>query len=222
MTMTTKIARLVPLSGIAFVLTMIGIIALEGDEVPDGATPEEVLAHWADLTDTRLVLTTLAAFAALFLIVFAASLRSTLRGREHAEASASAVAFGGGVIAAGAILLSGLVYLSAARAGGAGATQAVVTLDHLAQSTWVPLTGGLAVMLVAAGVGSIYSGALPKAVSWPAVLLGLLLLTPGGLIGFLLSPLWIVAVSVLMYRRSTRPESPSDRDAAFAAERAAR
>jgi hypothetical protein len=216
--MTTKIARLVPLSGVAFVLTMIGIVALEGDEVPDGATAQEVLAHWADRSDTRLVLTTLAAFAALFLVVFAASLRSTLRSREHAEASASAVAFGGGVIAAAAILISGLVSLSAARAAGDGAIDAVVTLDHLAQSTWLPVTGGLGVMMLASGVGGIHSGALPKLVSWPGVVLGLLLLTPGGLVGFLLSPLWIIAVSVIAYRRTSRFVARTERDTVLTAD----
>lgn len=220
--MTTKIARLAPLSGIAFVLTMIGIVALEGDELPAGATAQEVLAHWADRSDTRLLLTTLAAFAALFLVVFAASLRSVLRAREHAEASASAVAFGGGVLAAGAILTAGLINLSAARAGDDGAVDAVVALDHLAQSTWLPLTGGVGVMMLASGLGGIYSGALPKAVSWPAVLLGVLLLTPGGLVGFLLSPLWIIAVSVIAYRRTSRFVAATERDTVLAAEEADR
>lgn len=175
--MTTKIARLAPLSGIAFVLTMIGIVALEGDELPARATAQEVLAHWADRSDTRLLLTTLAAFAALFLVVFAASLRGMLRAREHAEASASAVAFGGGVLAAGAILTAGLINLSAARAGDDGAVDAVVALDHL---------------------------------------------TPGGLVGFLLSPLWIIAVSVIAYRRTSRFVAATERDTVLAAEEADR
>jgi hypothetical protein len=202
--MTTKLVRLVPLSGIAFVLTMIAIVALEGDEVPEGASSSAILAHWADRSDTRLLMTTLAAFAALFLVTFAGSLRSALRAREHAEASASAVVFGGGVLAAGAVLVSGFVELSASRAGGEGDADAVVALDHLAQSTWVPLTAGLGVMLLAAGVGSALSGALPKALAWTAVPLGLLLFTPGGLVGFLVSPVWIAVASVVGYRRSAR------------------
>lgn len=202
--MTTTIARLVPLSGIAFVLTMVGVIAMEGDELSEGATSQEVLAYWADRSDSRLILTTLAAFAATFLIVFTASLRGALRSREHAEASASAVAFGGGVVAACGLVISAMVSLSAARAGSDGSAEAVVPLDHLAQSTWVPVTAGLAVMMLAAGLGAIRSGALPKVVAWTAILLGLLLLTPAGLLGFLLSPLWIIAVSIILFRRSSR------------------
>ena len=206
--MTTTIARLVPLSGIAFVLAMVGVIAMEGDELPDGATSQQVLAHWADRSDSRLILTTLAALAVTFFIVFTASLRGALRSREPAEASASAVAFGGGVVAACGLAVSAMVSLSAARAGGDGTAEAVVPLDHLAQSTWVPVTAGLAVLMLAAGVGGIYSGALPKAVAWAAIILGLLLLTPAGVIGFMLSPLWIIAVSVILFRRSS-PATPS-------------
>jgi hypothetical protein len=202
--MNARIARLLPLSGIAFVLTMIAIVAMEGEELPDSASPQEVLAHWADRSDGRLVTTTLSAFAALFLVAFSSVLRGTLRSREHAEASASAITFGGGVIASGAIVVSGMVSLSAARAGGDGDAAVVVPLDHLMQSTWVPLTAGLGVMLFAAGVGALYSGALHQVVAWPAVVIGLCLLTPAGLIGFLLSPLWITAVSVIIYRRASR------------------
>jgi hypothetical protein len=211
--MSSKIARLAPLSGIAFVLTMVGIVAMEGEELSDTASPEEILSYWADRSDGRLILTTLAAFAALFLVVFASVLRSTLRSHEHAEASASAVAYGGGVLAAGAIVLSGMVALSAARAGGEGDAASVVPLDHLTQSTWVPLTAGIGVMLLAAGVGALYSGAFHKAVAWPAVLLGLSLLTPAGLAGFLLSPLWIIAVSVITYRRASQPTARVERSA---------
>ena len=34
--MTTRIARLAPLSGIAFVAAMVGVIGIEGEEVPVG------------------------------------------------------------------------------------------------------------------------------------------------------------------------------------------
>jgi hypothetical protein len=214
--MNTKIARLAPLSGIAFVLTMVGIIAMEGEELSESASPQEVLSYWADRSDGRLVLTTFAAFAALFLVVFASVLRSTLRSREHAEASASAVAFGGGVLAAGAILVAAMVNLSAARAGGEGDAVSVVPLDHVVQSTWVPLTAGLGIMMLAVGIGSLYSGALPKLVAWPAILLGLALLTPGGLPAFMLSPLWIIAVSVLTYRRLSHSAAPVERDTVLA------
>ena len=118
--MTTRITRLAPLSGIAFVAAMVGVIGWRETRSRSGATPQEVLAHWADRSDGRLVLTTLAAVAMTFLVLFTATLRGALRSREPAEASASAVVFGGGVIAAAGLALSAMVSLAAARAGGEG------------------------------------------------------------------------------------------------------
>jgi hypothetical protein len=218
--MINKLARLGPLSGIAFVAAMVGVISLEGEELPDSASPEQVLASWADRSDTRLLATTLAAIAVLFLVLFAASLRGVLRSREHGEASASAVAFGGGVVAAAGLAISAMVTLAAARAGGDGAVEAVVPLDHLAQSTWVPVTAGLAVMMLAAGVGGLLSGALPKIVGWTGLVLGVAQLTPGGIVAFMLTPLWIIAVSVIAYRRATHTaSSPAPRGSETAATR---
>ena len=68
-------------------------------------------------------------------------------------------------------------------------------------------------MMLAAGVGGIHSGALPRSAAWPALVLGLLLLTPAGVIGFLLSPLWIIAVSILLYRRAARVRAEPRKDA---------
>lgn len=116
------------------------------------------------------------------------------------------------MLAAAGIVVSGMVSLSAARAGGMGDADAVVPLDHLMQSTWVPLTAGIGVMLLATGIGALYSGALHKVVAWPAVVLGLSLLTPVGLVGFMLSPLWIVAVSVITYRRTSQTSGQLERD----------
>ena len=47
-------------------------------------------------------------------------------------------------------------------------------------------------------------------------MLGVLLLTPGGLIGFLLAPLWIIAVSVIAYRRTSRFVASTERDTVLA------
>lgn len=199
--MAARIERLVPLSGIAFVATMLGVVSIEGEETPEGAGADEVLAHWADQSDTRLVMTTLAALAIVFLVTFTASLRGALRSREHAEASASAVAFGGGLLTAAGIGFSAMVSLSAARAGDEGEASVVVPLDHLAQSNWVLVTAGMAVLMLASGSGALMTGALPRILAWSALVLGLALVTPAGFFGFMLSPLWIIAVSIVLYRR---------------------
>lgn len=210
MTTSSRIARLTPLSGIAFVALMVGVISFEGEELDSSAPPADVLAHWSDRADTRLLVASLSAAALLFLLVFAASLRGALRSREPAEASASVVSFAGAVVAAGGLGLSACLTLAASRAGDAGSADAVVPLDHLVQSAWLPITAGLAVMLLAAGIGGLRSGALPKVLCWAAMILGIAFLTPAGIVAFLLSPLWLLTVSVVLYRTQSRQRVPSD------------
>jgi len=206
--LTTKgnrLARLTPLSGILFVAFMVAVISFEGEELSDTASAATVLDYWADRADTRLLVASLSAAALLFLVVFAACLRGVLRGHESTEASASAVAFGGGVVAASGLSLSATLTLAASRAGDAGSAESAVTLNHLVQAAWLPITAGFAVMLLATGVGALRSGALPAVVSWIAVVLGVAFLTPAGIFAFMITPVWIIAVSVIAYRR----QSPS-------------
>jgi hypothetical protein len=208
MTTSSRLARLTPLSGIAFVVLMISVISFEGDELSSSASPTEVLAHWSDRADSRLLVASLSAAALLFLLIFAASLRGALRAREPAEASASVVSFAGAVVAASGLALSACVTLAASRAGDAGSADAVVPLDHLVQSAWLPITAGFAVMTLAAGIGGARTGTLPKVLCWLAVILGIAFLTPAGIVAFLLTPVWIIAVSVVLVRAQSRQRVP--------------
>jgi hypothetical protein len=205
---TSRFIRLTPLSGIAFVALMVAVISFEGEELDSNAAPADVLAYWSDRADTRLLVASLSAAALLFLLVFAASLRGALRSREPAEASASVVSFAGAVVAASGLALSACLTLAASRAGDAEAGDAVVTLDHLVQSAWLPITAGFAVMLLAAGIGGLRSGTLPKVACWTAMVLGVAFLTPAGMVAFLLTPLWILAVSVVLFRAQSRQRVP--------------
>lgn len=209
MTTTNRTARLAPLSGIAFVALMISVISFEGEEMDADAAPAAVLTHWADRADLRLLVASLSAAALLFLLVFAASLRSALRSREPAEASASVVSFAGAVVAAGGLSASAWATLAASRAADAGSADAVAPLDHLVQSAWLPITAGFAVMLIAAGIGGIRTGTLPRPLGWTALILGIAFLTPAGIAAFLLTPLWILAVSVLLFRAQSRQRVPA-------------
>ena len=208
MTTSSRFIRLTPLAGIAFVALMVGVVSFEGEELDSSAAPAEVLAYWSDRADTRLLVASLSAAALLFLLVFAASLRGALRSREPAEASASVVSFAGAVVAASGLALSACLTLAASRAGDAEAGEAVVTLDHLVQSSWLPITAGFAVMLLAAGIGGLRSATLPKVACWTAMILGVAFLTPAGIAAFLLTPLWILAVSIVLFRAQSRQRVP--------------
>ena len=63
-------------------------------------------------------------------------------------------------------------------------------------------------MLLAAGIGGLQSGTLPRVLGWAAVNLGIAFLTPAGIVAFLLTPLWIMAVSVVLYRSQAGQRVP--------------
>jgi hypothetical protein len=214
--MSNQIARLAPLSGIVFVAVMIGVISFEGEEVDASASADEILAYWAERADTRLLVASLASVALLFLLTFAASLRGALRAREPSEASASAVSFAGAIVAASGLALSATATLAASRAGGDGSADAVVALNGLVDVGWLPITAGFAVMLLASGVGGLRSGALPKVMCWAALVLGVAFLTPAGIVAFLITPLWIIAASVLLFRAQSRKSSMATAEANLA------
>jgi hypothetical protein len=198
------LARLAPLAGIAFVALAFAVVALEGEEPSENAPPTEVLEHWLDRSDTALLSVFLAVGAAVCLLTFAATLRSALRSAEPGEATSSAVAFAGATVTATGLLFSAAASLAASDAAEDRLTEATSALNALAQTSWVPITGGLAAMLIASGIGGIRSGALPRALTWSAVLLGVAFLTPAGLVAFFVTPLWIVATSAVLYSAARR------------------
>jgi hypothetical protein len=67
---------------------------------------------------------------------------------------------------------------------------------------WVPWVVGFGVMLLAAGIGGLRTLALPKLLSWSAVVLGTLFLTPAGFFAAFALPVWTTATGVVLYRRN--------------------
>jgi len=209
---TLQLARLAPLAGVAFVALAVTAVALEGDEASESATTAELVTHWADRADTALLSGFLAMAGVAALLVFAACLRARLRSGEPGEATSSAVAFAGAIVAGSGLLVSAAVSFAAADAADQGRADAVPALNALAQASWLPLTGGLAVMLLATAVGSLRSAALPSWLAWPAMVLGIAFASPIGLVAFFVTPVWVLAASIVLYRaaaptphRASRP-----------------
>lgn len=200
-----RIGRLAPLAGIVFVVLVALAFGLAGEEPGDDASRREILSIWAENDDMALTSAFLLSAGTMFLLVFAASLRGALRSGEPGEASASAVALAGGTVAAAGFLAAAMVHFATAEASNAGFADAVIALNALGQESWLPFTGGLAAMLLAAGVGGLRSLALPRVLCWAGILIGAAMFTPAGLIGFFLTPVWIIAVSVVLYRAQVRP-----------------
>ncbi|HYJ70676.1 MAG TPA: hypothetical protein VEX15_23730 [Nocardioidaceae bacterium] len=201
---TPRLARWAPITGIGFVALAIAVISLEGEEPADNANPADIVSSWLDRADTALLSVFLATGAAVCLLAFGATLRSALRSRESGEASSSTVAFAGTIIAAVGLLFSATVSFAASESAEQGHTDPTVALDALASEGWIPITGGFAAMFLATGIGAIRSGGLPSLLGWSALVLGAAFVTPAGLVAFFLTPLWIIATSVVLVRAGDR------------------
>jgi hypothetical protein len=94
-----------------------------------------------------------------------------------------------------------MLRLATSSAADHGAETAVYTLNQLNAFDWLPFVAGLSVMLIATGLGGLRTLALPKALSWSALVLGIAFLTPAGIVGFFGFPLWTLAASITLYAR---------------------
>jgi hypothetical protein len=187
-------------SGVLFVALIVAAFAITTSQVDESASVAKAFDYWSDHQTAEIVSALLVHVAAVALVFFGAGLRSALRGGEGEESTYSVIAFGGAVFAAVGFVIAAWVSLAAATAADQGAREAVYTLNQLNSVNWILFTAGLSVMMLGTGIGGLRTVALPKVVSWVAVVLGVAFLTPVGIVGFLVLPFWMIAVSVVLYR----------------------
>jgi hypothetical protein len=201
--------RALAIAGVLFAVVIMVAIVLSGDQPDDNQPASKVLSYWHDHQTKAVAAALLAHAAAVLFVFFGAGLRSALRSGEAEEATYSVVAFGGAVLTAAGFVIVGMIGLAATTAADHGAQDAVYTINQISAADWIPFTAGLSVLMLAAGVGGLRTLALPRWMSWVAIVLGVAFFTPVGAFGFLLVPFWVIAVSVVLYRRSEGVASPT-------------
>jgi hypothetical protein len=197
-------------AGIAFVVLALAGNTLAGGGVPVDAPAAEHAAELARRTADGAwragVALELVAFLAL--LVFSAALARRIRMVEPQEASTGLVVLSAGVLLAAVKLGSGAAVLAAdSRAGHLDGELARLLADLNGAAfalSFVPL--GL--LLLAAAVGALVHGALPRTLGWVGAVVGVLLVAATAVAGadavpipFLLALLWLVATGVVMLRR---------------------
>jgi hypothetical protein len=200
---TDRLQRLLPLSGVLFAVTIAAGLALSAGEPDNSSSSAKIYDYWHSHHGVQMISNLLLIpFAVLFLLVFAAELRRALRSGEAGEATYSPIALGGGFLAAAGLAVTGTLGAAVATAAHHGQRDATYTLAQLQSYDWIPWMVGFAVLLLASGVGGLRTNALPKAVSIPAVVLGVACLTPVGYFALFLLPLWMLVASIALYRRN--------------------
>ena len=196
--------RLGALSGILFAVLLFAGMSLGGDESHDPSQPAAVLAsRIADERDRVRLGVYLALLGVFFLLWFLGYLRRHLQQAEGERGWFTAVAYGGGLVFAG-MLLVGLSYAVAATVLSdygedpqVARALAVLGWEHLAvvAPPLAALVGGTAAV-------SLRFGAVPRWLGWVGVAITLALLTPTYFFAFLAALVWLIALCVVLLLRT--------------------
>ena len=194
---------LAPLTGVAFVILVV-IAFIVGGETPDtDDSPQKILDFYNDNEAEQIIASALLGWGTVFLYFFLGVLRSVLRAAEGAVGRLSAVAFGGGlVLGVGILSFAGFTFTLADTADDLS-PDAAQALNALNSDFFIPLSAGLGTFMLASGIAAVRTRVLPGWLGWIAVVLGIAAVTPVGFFAFLLAGLWVIAVSVLLWRAAS-------------------
>jgi hypothetical protein len=200
--------RLAPLSGIGFVVFLIVSTILFNfyEYLPDPAT---IQAHLADNDSTIQIAAWLGLVGAFLLAWFAGSIRSAIRGAEGGDGRLSAVAFGGGIVAAAMMAAAySVMGMSAIRAGadsGITGDLAAFSYDLYGILLSSAAAVGFAVLIGAFTVVTVRKGVLAPWTGWVGGIITIGLLTPFAYLALVVVLLWVIVVSVWAYRGQSAP-----------------
>jgi hypothetical protein len=194
-------AKRAPWTGIVAVVLFV-IAFIVGGETPDfDASSKDILSYYDDQT-AQVVTSILLLYGSIFLVFFAATLRSALR---DADALSGLVFIGGTLMGLALAIFAGLNFTLTDLANSDHLDRidpgALQSLNALNSDFFFPLVIGTAVFLISAALAIFRSGALPRWMGWVALVLGIAAVTPAGFFAFIASGLWMVVASVLLLQR---------------------
>jgi hypothetical protein len=199
--------RFLPLAGVlAGLLFFVGLVLLWND--PSSETgPAETFSYWQDdRAQHQIVALLVAPLISFFLLFFGAGLRRRLA-QGSGDAGHGSVAFAGALFGAATFGLIAMLEGAMTNAAHEGERDTVYTLNQIHSYDWVAWNPAFAAMLLATGLGARRNGMLPTPLTWATIVIGASLLTPLGFFGFILVPVWLIAVGLWLATRTTaRPE----------------
>ena len=203
--MTTP--RLLPLSGaVAVLLVVLAVVIGGGTPSPDASAAKVMSfygAHEAREVTAALVL----AASVPFLVMFAVALATALcPGEATVRPVWELVLLAGSALAGGAILLAAAVHFMLADGVDHLSAAGLQVLNLVDGDAWVAWNSGLGVMMVGSAGALLSRQAGSRRLGWTALVLGVLLFVPfADFFALLASALWILATSVVLYRRAAVP-----------------
>jgi hypothetical protein len=206
-----NLQRYAPLTGAAFVVLVIVAVVIGGETPDNGDSVRKIVNFWHDNRDAQLWSSLIAAWALVFFVWFAATVRSVLRRLEEGPSRLSAISFGGALIGATGLLSSLSIDFAAADSVNDVPGHVTQTLTVLSNGFFFPIAVGYGLFFLATGLLAVGTKALPAWLGWPAVVIGIVCVTPAGFFALLLGMLWILVVSIVLYLREGAAADPGPR-----------
>ncbi len=201
-----KLPRFAPLTGIAFVvLLIVGFGPVGGNSPGSDDSASKISAFYHDHQTKEVVAAVIVALAVIFLAMFVVALRDYLRGDGAGGDFWPTVALVGGVVSVAGFCLAITVHAALVDGGHNQLPgDAMVALNAVDNWDFFAFAFPLTILLFGVAGATLKAGAdLPKWLGWLALVIGILFFAgPVGFIAFLLTGIWIIIASVVMYRRA--------------------
>lgn len=200
--------RYSPLAGVgAVILWVVGTFLLEKDDRPEGKDTAAFVT-WVEQNDTAILAGAIVfGFGVLLFVWMLGSLRSTLATAEGGAGRLASIAFGSGIATSVCLMALYLPHGQAAFDHANISDTSVDALVHVGDSFFAGVELFSIPLVLATALVSFRHGPLPRWSAWVGVALAVILVVPpiGWLGVFIGLPLWVLLMSVLLYRRAALP-----------------
>ena len=175
---------------------------MQADGPGETASPAKVAAFYAHHGTSLTAAVFVTAVAMVVFAFFLTALRRALSrsGRDGGYLSIATIV--GGAVYISGHLVGGLLILAARDAGEQHADSVAQTLNFINTDNWTLVVGGLSITALATGIAGLRNRTLPTWLAWVSIVLGVMAIAgPAGAIAFLLTPLWTIALGIVLMRR---------------------
>jgi hypothetical protein len=194
--------KLVPLSGVAAVLAILGGFLITGDTPDADASATTVASFWGDHDSDGQFSGAVLALGSVLFLIFSGTLAGVLRRAQNETGGASTLAYGGGILmAVGIAIFAGLVF-TLGDVGSDIDPSAAQTLNALNEDLFFPVAAGSVAFLLGAGIGVLKTGVLPKALGWLAIAGVVIGVTPVGFLALAVLAVFTLITSVMLAMRA--------------------
>jgi hypothetical protein len=205
--LTHSLGRYASLTGILFIVMLVVGFAVGGDS-PDADNLTDIANFWKTHDDKQMTAAALVAISTVPLMIYAGCVRSALRAAEGPSGGWSSVVFGSMVVTAATVIAAAAIHFTIADNASDLTVPQIQTLNAIDESDFFLFGIGIAMTLFTFGIAALRSKAFPAWLAWISLVVGIVGVTPAGFIGFALSGVWFIVVSIMLVQRGSDAAAP--------------